>query len=94
MWSILTYRLVRLHRRLYLTNMALSYFATKSWIFKYDKRLWLRTQVPPSDNKHFQLDGIENFDYTSYIRNCAWGAKLYLLKEGTDIFPHARHSIR
>jgi len=70
--------------------MALSYFTTKSWIFKYDKRLWLRAQVPPCDSKHFQLDGLENFDYTSYLTNVIWGAKYYLLKEGTDTFPHAR----
>jgi len=51
--------------------------------------------VPPCDSKHFQLDGLENFDYTSYLTNVIWGAKLYLLKEGIDTFPHARrHSIR
>jgi len=74
--------------------MAVSHFVLKSWIFTYDKRLWLRTQVPPCDSKHFQLDRIENFDYTSYLEKCIWGAKLYLLKEGTDTFPHARRHSR
>jgi len=61
----------------------------------YDKRLWLRTQVPPCDSKHFQLDGLETFHYTSYLTNFIWGAKLYLLKEGKVTFPHARrHSTR
>jgi hypothetical protein len=75
--------------------MALSFFTTKSWVFTNDKSLWLRSQVPPCDSKHFQLDRLETFDYTSYLRNCTWGGKLYLLKEAADTFPHARrHYIR
>jgi hypothetical protein len=80
---------------MYLTNKTLSNFSTKSWVFTYGKRLWLRTQVPPCDSKHFQLDGMETFDYKSFLKKVSWGVKLYLLKESTDIFPHERrHSIR
>jgi hypothetical protein len=70
--------------------MAEFYFIKNSWVFTCDKRLWLRTQVPPCDSEHFHLDGLEAFDYTSYIGNTIWGAKLYLLKEGKDTFPQAR----
>jgi hypothetical protein len=90
MWSILTYRLLRLHRRIYLTNIALSYFGTKSWIFTNDKLLWLRTQVPPCDSKHFQLDRIETIEIAEYFKNAMWGKKLYLLKEGAETLPRAR----
>ena len=95
MCSTLTYRLVRLHRRIYLANMALSYFTTKSWVFTNDNCMWLRTQVPPCDSKHFQLDRIDALDETKFYKNAALGARLYLLNEGTDTLPHARrHYIR
>jgi hypothetical protein len=70
--------------------MALSYFTTKSWIFTNDKLLWLRTQVPPCDSRHFQLDRIETMDFTVFMKNALLGARLYLLKEGTETLPHAR----
>jgi hypothetical protein len=70
--------------------MTLSYFTTKSWVFTNDKLLWLRTQVPPCDTKHFQLDRIETIDATEFIKNACWGVKLYLLKEGTETLPRAR----
>jgi hypothetical protein len=75
--------------------MALSYFTTKSWAFTHDKLLWLRTHVPPWDSMHFNLHGIENMDQTEFIKNAILGARMYLLKEGTDTLPHARrHYIR
>jgi len=70
--------------------MALSYFTTNSWVFTNDKLLWLRTQVPPCDSKHFQLDRIETIDNRAFYKKAAWGAKLYLLKEGRETLPHAR----
>jgi hypothetical protein len=70
--------------------MALSYFLTKSWVFTNDKLLWLITQVPPCDRKHFQLDRMKTIDTTAYFKNACWGAKLYLLKEGTETLPHAK----
>ena len=95
MWSILTYRVVQLHRRIYLANMALSYFITKSWVFTNDKLLWLRAQLPPCDSKHFQLDRIETIENSTYLKNALQGGKLYLLKEGIETLPHARrHYIR
>jgi hypothetical protein len=75
--------------------MALSYFITKSWVFTNDKLLWLRTQVPPCDSKHFQLDKLETIETAAYFRNALWGGKVYLLKEGAETLPHARrHYIR
>jgi hypothetical protein len=66
-----------------------------AWVFKCDKRWWLRTQVSPCDSKHFQLDRLETFDFASYFRNGIWGAKCFLLKESGDVFPQARkHAIR
>ena len=75
--------------------MALSYFSTKSWDFTNDNFMWLRTQVPPCDSKHFQLDRIETFDKTKFAKNALLGVRMYLLNEGTDTLPHARrHYIR
>jgi hypothetical protein len=70
--------------------MALSYFTTKSWVFTNDKLLWLRTQVPPCDTKHFQVDRIKTIDFTAFFKNICWGGKLYLLKEGTEKMSCAR----
>jgi hypothetical protein len=75
--------------------MALSYFTTKSWVFKNDKLLQMRTQVPDCDAMHFDVDGVENADHREYFKNALLGAKLYLLKEGADTLPSARtHYIR
>jgi hypothetical protein len=75
--------------------MALSYFTTKSWVFTNDKALRLRTQVPPCDSKHFQLDRLETFEKRAFFKNAVCGAKLYLLKEGTETLPQSRrHYIR
>jgi hypothetical protein len=75
--------------------MALSYFTTKSWVFTNDQLLWLRTQLPPCDSKHFPLDGIETIENTTFFKNALQGGKLYLLKEGTETLPRARrHYIR
>jgi hypothetical protein len=72
MWSILTYRLIQLHRQIYAANMALSYFLTKSWVFTNDKLLWQITQVPPCDRKHLQLDRMKTIDTTAYFKNACW----------------------
>ena len=48
--------------------------------------LYKLAQLLPCDNKHFQLDRIEKFDYTPYLKNTARGARLYLLNEGTAKF--------
>jgi hypothetical protein len=75
--------------------MALSHFITKSWIFKHDKLLWLRTQVPACDSMHFKMDGLDTLDHREYFKAAILGAKLYLLKEGADTLPSARrHYIR
>jgi hypothetical protein len=71
------------------------YFVANAWDFKCDKRLWLRTQVPPCDSKHFQLDELEIFDSASYFRNEIWGGICFLLKESADAIPQKRkHAIR
>jgi hypothetical protein len=68
---------------------------TNAWVFKYDKRCWLRTQVPPCDSKHFQLDRLETFDYASYVRNTIWEGRYFLLKDSRDALPETRkHAIR
>jgi hypothetical protein len=75
---------------MYSTNKALSYFITKLRVFTNDKLLWLRTQVPPCDSKHFQLDRVETIEIAEYFNNALWGRKLYLLKEGAETLPHAK----
>jgi hypothetical protein len=75
---------------MYSTNKALSYFITKSRVFTNDKLLWLRTQVPSCDSKHFQLDTVETIEIAEYFKNALWGRKLYLLKEGAETLPRAK----
>jgi hypothetical protein len=75
--------------------MAVSYFTTNSWVLKNYKLMQMWTQVPTYDRMHFCLNEFENLDILEFYRNAIWGARLYLLKEGADTFPHARrHYIR
>ena len=46
--------------------------------------------MPPCDSKHFQLDRLETIESTAFFKNAFLGAKLNILKEGTEILPHAR----
>jgi hypothetical protein len=72
--------------------MALSYFTTKTWVFKTHKTLSLATLVPPCDSEHFKLEGLDSTDNAMCLKNIIMGMRLYLLKEHTDILPHAiRH---
>jgi hypothetical protein len=70
--------------------MALSFFTTKSWVFKNDKILSLAALVPPCDSEHFKLKGLDSIDNAIYLKNAIMGTRLYLLKEHTDTLPHAR----
>jgi len=74
--------------------MAISVFTTTSLDFTNDKLLWLRTQVPQCDSKHFLLDRIETLDFASHLVNCAWGARLYLLNESIDTIPQAKWHLK
>jgi hypothetical protein len=91
---IVIYRLLRLHRRIYVANMALSFFTTKTWKFSNDKLLWLRTQVLPCDKKDFNLDCLDTIDYTDVFRNAIIGGRKYLLKEHADTLPYAKKHYR
>ena len=95
MWSSLTCRLTGIQRRIHLANLEMSYFNTKTWVFRNDNFLRLRKMLPSCDSKHFQLDRIETLDFTSSYKDLLLGGRLYLLNEGTDTLPHARrHYIR
>lgn len=91
---ILIYRLVRLHQRIYVANMELSFFMTNTWKFPNDKMMWLRTQVLPCDKKDFCLDYPHRTAYKNFIMNGIVGVRKYLLRERADTLPNAKRHYR
>ncbi|KAF7988464.1 hypothetical protein HCN44_001037 [Aphidius gifuensis] len=81
--------LVKLQRKVYIANSALSHFTTNSWHFKNDKLLNLLSDVPPSDIETFGYE-YATFDINQYFTNCLIGAKVYLLNESMDNLPVAK----
>jgi hypothetical protein len=70
--------------------MLISFFTLNTWIFTNDKLLWLRTKVLPYDKKDFNLDNLEDIDFTHYYKNTIIGGKKYLLKEDIDTLSDAK----
>jgi hypothetical protein len=71
-----------------------SFFILNTWRFTNAKLLSLRTQVLPCDKKDFNLDNLEDINYTHFYKNAIMGGKKYLLKEQTDTLKHAKRHYR
>ncbi|KAH0535819.1 hypothetical protein KQX54_019512 [Cotesia glomerata] len=86
--------LVKLQRRVYIANTALSYFLTHEWEFKNSNLFGLLSEVPEADAKNFLFD-FASIDVSYYFENCLIGAKKYLLNEKTtDSLAAKRHLTR
>ncbi|XP_066587954.1 fatty acyl-CoA reductase 1-like isoform X2 [Prorops nasuta] len=72
--------LVRLQRKVYISNMALSYFTTNDWSFSNEKLLKLLNDLSPENAKDFGFV-YENFDIPEFFKNCLYASKMYLLHE-------------
>ncbi|CAG5080950.1 Similar to far1: Fatty acyl-CoA reductase 1 (Xenopus laevis) [Cotesia congregata] len=86
--------LVKLQRRVYIANTALSYFLTHEWEFKNANLFGLLSEVSEADSKNFLFD-FASIDVSYYFENCLIGAKKYLLNEKpTDSSVAKRHLTR
>lgn len=73
---------------------ALKYFMFNEWEFQNDNALMLESILSESDFKIFNF-GRENEDVYDYLKNCAIGAKKYLLREPEESVEAARrHFVR
>ncbi|XP_012229974.1 fatty acyl-CoA reductase 1 [Linepithema humile] len=72
--------LLKLQRKVYVSNSALSYFLLNEWKFYNKKLLELFDNLSVENQKEFGYD-YRNFNEVDYFRDGVIGAKLYLLKE-------------
>ncbi|XP_072751895.1 uncharacterized protein [Anoplolepis gracilipes] len=72
--------LLKLQKKVYCANSALSYFLTNQWKFHNEKLINLFENLSPENNKHFGFEYRE-LNIEEYFRNGLIGAKIYLLKE-------------
>ncbi|KAL6443249.1 hypothetical protein ACFW04_002874 [Cataglyphis niger] len=72
--------LLKLQRKIYIANNALSYFLTNQWKFSNKKLLTLFDNLSAENKKDFGF-AYKDFNVEKYFRNGLIGAKTYLLKE-------------
>ncbi|XP_077263280.1 fatty acyl-CoA reductase 1-like isoform X1 [Temnothorax americanus] len=72
--------LVRLMRKLYVANCAVSYFSFYEWKYSNTNMLSLISLIQPDDRDKFLLD-YSDYDIKSYMINGIIGVKKYLLHE-------------
>ncbi|XP_044737512.1 putative fatty acyl-CoA reductase CG5065 [Chrysoperla carnea] len=87
------FSLLRLHRKIYVANMALYYFISNQWQFRNDNFMELQTKILDCDLKDWDYD-FSTEDINKYFFNCLIGAKQYLLKEDLSTLPAARRRFR
>ncbi|XP_071561646.1 uncharacterized protein [Temnothorax nylanderi] len=86
--------LVRLQRKLYVANCAMSYFSCNEWKFSNTNKLALMSSIPPDNRDMFSFD-YSDCDWREYIKNSIIGAKTFLLHEDMNRLDAARsHSKR
>ncbi|XP_046422619.1 putative fatty acyl-CoA reductase CG5065 isoform X1 [Neodiprion fabricii] len=82
-------RLLRLHRKIYTANFALTHFLKEKFTFEHAKLLGLNDMVPQSDRADFNVD-IGKFGIRDYFIKCLIGSKMYLLKEDMNKVAEAK----
>ncbi|KAK7872743.1 hypothetical protein R5R35_011876 [Gryllus longicercus] len=80
--------LIRLQRRIYSANMALSFFLLQNWDFSSKRFLGLEKRLRPEDREGFsyQLDGVI---FEAFFRDALRGTRRYLMKEPDSNLPQA-----
>ncbi|PSN39594.1 hypothetical protein C0J52_06906 [Blattella germanica] len=86
--------LCKIQRKVFMANMALQFFTTRSWSFSNKNCLALRARTLKEDKKEFFLDHVEDVNPVAHFRNCAIGARKYLLKEHPDTIPQSKKHYR
>ncbi|XP_032668844.1 fatty acyl-CoA reductase 1-like isoform X1 [Odontomachus brunneus] len=73
--------LLKLQRRVYVTNSALSHFLLNEWVFKNSKFLDL-FEMLSAENKNFRINyNLYDNDIREYCKNAVIGVKVYLLND-------------
>nr|XP_026483588.1 fatty acyl-CoA reductase wat-like [Vanessa tameamea] len=81
--------LLKIQRRVYVSNLALQYFLIQQWTFSNTNLIYLRSKIKEEDREEFYYE-IEKIDkYEFFKKSCAAGRK-YLLKEKDENLPKAR----
>ncbi|KAJ8706359.1 hypothetical protein PYW08_010985 [Mythimna loreyi] len=81
--------LVKIQRRIYIANLALSYYTTQQWTFDNTNFTQLRSVIKKADTKQFFYN-VEGTDEVGYFAQCCLGGRRYLLKEKDEDIPKAR----
>ncbi|CAH0601898.1 unnamed protein product [Chrysodeixis includens] len=85
--------LVKVQRRIYIANLALTYFITKQWTFDNKNLVALRSKIKKEDEKDFYYE-MENFDKFKYFVNSIIGGRKFLLNEKDEDLPRAKAHYR
>ncbi|EFN65009.1 Fatty acyl-CoA reductase 1 [Camponotus floridanus] len=82
--------LLKLQRKIYCANNALSYFLTNVWTFHNEKLINLFDDLSAENKQHFGF-AYRDFNIENYFRNGLIGAKVYLLNEDMNQLEAARY---
>ncbi|XP_020283244.1 fatty acyl-CoA reductase 1-like isoform X1 [Pseudomyrmex gracilis] len=82
--------LLKLQRRIYMSNRAVSYFVTHFWQFNNTNLINIFENLSAANEKDFGYKNSVNCDTEEYIRRGIIGAKLYLLIEDMSPLEQAR----
>ncbi|XP_071649873.1 fatty acyl-CoA reductase 1-like [Temnothorax longispinosus] len=81
--------LVRLMKKVYVANRAVSYFSFREWKFSNTNQLALMSSIPPDNRDMFSFD-YSDYDLREYIKNSIIGVKRFLLYEDLNRLDAAR----
>ncbi|GAB1864505.1 Fatty acyl-CoA reductase [Camponotus japonicus] len=82
--------LLKLQRKIYCANNALSYFLTNVWTFHNEKLINLFDDLSAENKEYFGF-AYRDFNIEHYFRNGLIGAKIYLLNEDMNQLEAARY---
>lgn len=83
-------KLLKIQRKMYEANKALSYFVTHNWDFKNKNFFKLCSYLRNGDSKNFDYRFIKSHDVLLNVRQSIMGYRRYLLKEKDETLPKAR----
>jgi hypothetical protein len=81
LFNQLLFRLMRIQRKMYEANKALSYFVTHNWDFKNDNFINLCTYLKPEDFRSFDYRPYFTSDVINYSRVILYGFRRFLMNE-------------
>jgi hypothetical protein len=90
---ILFRRLLLLQQKIYVIQIALSYFTTKTWKFENKNFLGLIDKIPDIDRKEFDYD-FKDLDVFKFFEDATIGSQKYLFNVDMKRLPIARRVYR